>query len=76
MFIYYEKAIKLLPLFFDIIYQRQNSCFQIVAFSKYINFNVAIMAKRIFKQSLNINFWWVSRDPVGKGKWKAETKES
>ena len=35
-FIYYVKAMKLLPLFFDIIY-RQNSCFQIVGFSKYMN---------------------------------------
>ena len=31
-FIYYEKAVKLLPLFFDIIHERQNSCFHIVAF--------------------------------------------
>ena len=36
-FIYYEKATKLLPLFFDIIFQCQNSCFQIVAVSNYMN---------------------------------------
>ena len=41
-FIYYEKAIKLLPLFFDKIHQCQNSCFQIVAFSKYMNLTYSL----------------------------------